>query len=537
MKITHKLIALVLLAALGLITLTAVNYSKFAAVKTNALDVTDEIVPSIIAIQHAELEFAMLRREVLSHIIEKDPAKMQELERSIEQDKAKLDEYLKAYEHFIFEEADRKNFTQLKQELDAWYPLAKEALRLSAADQTDAAMDFVRQKLTPVATRAFQSFETVSNFNEALAKKAGEELKQDVLTAISASITISVIIIGLVVALGFFIGRSIITPLQRMREFVVRLGSDYDFTQRVTVTTQDEIGESLQALNGLLNSLQQSLQQLNRIGRDVTSTASSLSNASRELSETSQQVSQSASSMAAGVEEVTVSISHVADRAGECDSTAREAGQMAATGGEVIETTIHNINAIAEQVRVAAAQIESLKDRTGSINAVVNVIKEIADQTNLLALNAAIEAARAGEQGRGFAVVADEVRKLAERTGNSTQEIIGTVSAIQQEANNTVATMQRSVQQVDDGVQGAHAASDAIQRIRHNADAVVAQVSEITASMREQSSASAMMAQQVERVAQMSEESSSVANNTANEGSRLRQLSDELDAAIGRYKV
>ncbi|QLI83224.1 hypothetical protein HZU75_08510 [Chitinibacter fontanus] len=210
---------------------------------------------------------------------------------------------------------------------------------------------------------------------------------------------------------------------------------------------------------------------------------------------------------------------------------------MAATGGSVIESTITSINQIADDVRNSAQQIESLKERTASINAVVNVIKEIADQTNLLALNAAIEAARAGELGRGFAVVADEVRKLAERTGSSTQEIIGTVSAIQNEANATVHTMQQTVRRVDLGVEQAHEASDAISKIRHNADLVVDQVSEITSSMREQSSASSMMAQQVERVAQMSEESSSVAQNTASEGARLRQLSQELDAAITRYRV
>ncbi|WP_051278900.1 methyl-accepting chemotaxis protein [Chitinilyticum aquatile] len=348
-------------------------------------------------------------------------------------------------------------------------------------------------------------------------------------------LTIAVLLACL--TLAWLISRSITQPLNQLQRFIGGLSEHYDFTQRIPVTRHDEIGLSLQSLNSLLDTLQASLRQLGQIGRTVTATAGSLSTASSELSGTSQQVSSAASSMAAGVEEVTVSINHVADRAQECDSTARDAGKMASSGGEVIESTIRGINRIAEDVRASASQIETLKERTASISTVVNVIKEIADQTNLLALNAAIEAARAGEQGRGFAVVADEVRKLAERTGSSTREITSTISAIQNEANTTVEAMQLAVEQVNQGVQQAQQASDAIHHIRQNADRVVEQVSEITNSMREQSAASSMMAQQVERVAQMSEESSALARNTASEGTHLRQLSQELDAAISRYKV
>lgn len=348
---------------------------------------------------------------------------------------------------------------------------------------------------------------------------------------------LTVIAVLLGAAAGVLITRSITGPLTAMQQFVQNLATNFDFTQRMSVKSQDEIGRSIHSINGLLDSLQNSLKLLNRVGRDVTVSVNSLSTTSREMSQTSNAVSGSASAMAAGIEQVTVSIGHVADRAQECDHTAREAGRLAATGGSVIEDTISSINQIADQVRASATQIESLKERTATINAVVNVIKDIADQTNLLALNAAIEAARAGDLGRGFAVVADEVRKLAERTASSTQEIISTVAAIQNEANSTVQTMQYTVRQVDEGVSRAQEASSAIDNIRRSADSVVDQVSEISTAMREQSSASSAMAQQVERVAQMSEESSAAAASTANESQRLNQLGQELDQSISRYRV
>ncbi|WP_373973812.1 methyl-accepting chemotaxis protein [Chitinibacter sp. SCUT-21] len=348
-------------------------------------------------------------------------------------------------------------------------------------------------------------------------------------------LTIFAIVVG--VAAALIITRGITKPLDEMQKFMKELGTNFNFTQRLKVYKKDEIGASVASLNDLLDSLQESMKVVNRVGQNVTTSVNSLSTTSHEMSQTSNAVSESASAMAAGIEQVTVSISHVADRAQECDHTAREAGRLAATGGSVIENTIASINQIADQVRASATQIDSLKERTATINAVVNVIKDIADQTNLLALNAAIEAARAGDLGRGFAVVADEVRKLAERTASSTQEIISTVAAIQNEANSTVQTMQQTVRQVDDGVAKAQEASNSIRDIRQSADSVVHQVSEISTAMREQSAASATMAQQVERVAQMSEESSAAAASTASESGRLNQLGRELDQAISRYRV
>ena len=538
MKIAHKLMALIALAALAIVLLTAVNYSKFQNVKTDSAIVSDNAMPSVALIAEINLIFSNARRELLFHIIQTDAAQKAEVQKALNADLTSIHEKLKTYsDNYVSNPEDQQNIANIRTEIDQWEALSKMVITASDMSDSNSAEALIRTKTTPQAIKAVEKLKLATQFNEAAANQAKKEIANEITSAMSISIGMGVILIIAIAIIGLLIARSIVTPLNAMRQFVVQLGSDYDFTRRITVNSRDEIGESLDAINSLITTLQNSLQQLNRIGRDVTSSATGLSNASHELSDASQSVSNAASSMAAGVEEVTVSISHVADRADECDRTAREAGQMASTGGAVIETTITSINQIADDVRVSAQQIESLKERTASINAVVNVIKDIADQTNLLALNAAIEAARAGDLGRGFAVVADEVRKLAERTASSTHEIIATVSAIQSEANATVTTMQQTVRQVDLGVERAQEASDAISKIRHNADQVVEQVSEITGSMREQSAASAMMAQQVEQVAQMSEESSSVAQNTASEGERLRQLSQELDSAISRYRV
>ncbi|WP_288843497.1 methyl-accepting chemotaxis protein [uncultured Deefgea sp.] len=537
MKIVHKLIILILIASLDLLVISGLSYKHFSEIKTASYDVTENILPSIVTLGKASQAFGNVRRNLVIHVAQSDQAKMHATEEKFDKQFADADALLKKYEGMLYDDTDKANLAAIREMIPSYVKLAKEAMALSYADKPAEALQLYEEKIQPIGNKITEAFDKTEKYNEVLTDQLKKTVNDTIAASISQSIIIAILSLLVFVVLGLFISRSITQPLNEMRQFIVDLGTRFDFTQRMPIKNKDEIGESAVALNGLLETLQASLQKLAHVGSQVGVCVSGLSNSSSELSSTSRGVSESASSMAAGVEQVTVSVTHVADRAQQCDVTAREAGRLAGTGGEVIDNTINSINQIADQVRQSAGQIENLKDRTNSITSVVNVIKDIADQTNLLALNAAIEAARAGELGRGFAVVADEVRKLAERTSSSTQEITSMVAEIQNEANHTVHTMQQTVRQVDNGVSMAHEASTAISNIRKSADDVVAQVSEISSSMREQSTASAMMAQQVERVAQMSEESSSVAEQTASEGGRLKRLGNELDEAISRYKV
>jgi methyl-accepting chemotaxis protein len=299
-------------------------------------------------------------------------------------------------------------------------------------------------------------------------------------------------------------------------------------------------GDTSSVLAGM-RAMQQTLRQMiDEIvhGAGQLSTASEkLLVASDEVARRSRQQSESAASMAAAVEEMTVSIDQVADNAREAHGISVQAGDLSGTGSEIIQSAASEMHKISDAVQSSSAVIEDLGRQSNEITSIVNTIREIADQTNLLALNAAIEAARAGEQGRGFAVVADEVRKLAERTSRSTVEIAGMVETIQKGTRDAVAAMATGVEQAAKGVDLAGQAGTSIIEIREGALRVVQVVDNISESIREQGVVSNDIAKSIETVARMSEESAGAVQGTADAARHLQQLSSALHGSVSRFKL
>jgi methyl-accepting chemotaxis protein len=342
-----------------------------------------------------------------------------------------------------------------------------------------------------------------------------------------------------VIAFVYFSTRtSVSRPLEevthRLRDIAEGEG---DLTQRLEVTGRDEIGEVALAFNAFMEKLQAVIGEVKTSAAQLMHTVEELAVVSRRVASNSEQASQDAFSMAAQVEIMTFTLDGLAGQAEDVQRTSAESSEHSTRGGQIIHAASAEMERVTAAVGESSQIIQALGEQSDQITQIVNVIREIADQTNLLALNAAIEAARAGEQGRGFAVVADEVRKLAERTSNSTQEITAMIEKIQGGTRTAIQSMESGVSRVTAGAALAQQAGVAINEITDRVSQVVAAVNEISSSLKEQALSNGENAHKVENIARLSEENSTAFHDTAKTVQYIDELAHSLDGLVGRFNT
>lgn len=328
----------------------------------------------------------------------------------------------------------------------------------------------------------------------------------------------------------------VVKPVDEIKEHLSEVING-NMSGQVDISGRDEMGEvlcSVQSTQVLLGSI---IDQIASVSGHIDDRAKQLSEAMTKVSGGSQSQSEAANTMATAVEKMTVSIDQIAENAAEVRRVSDNSTSLASEGGKIVRQVVDDMSKTNHVVMNTAQTMRNLGEQSDQIQNVVKVIKEIADQTNLLALNAAIEAARAGEQGRGFAVVADEVRKLAEKTARSTQEIAGMVDEIRGSTRNAIAEMVATVEMVKEGSVQAEQAGGAIVKINEGVSRVLNGVEDISSSIREQSVVSREIADNVERVARMSGENSCAIRDVFCTVGNFETLSSALDQSVRHFRI
>ncbi len=309
-----------------------------------------------------------------------------------------------------------------------------------------------------------------------------------------------------------------------------------DLTQTIS-STSSLTGNLLGALSTMQAKLHSIVSDINNGTELLSKESGELSVAANEISLAARNQAESSAATAASIEELTVSINEVSEIARMTEDNSRKTADLAGRGADVVRQAAREIENIAVSVKDSAERIHTLVGRSQEIGAITNVIKDIADQTNLLALNAAIEAARAGEQGRGFAVVADEVRKLAERTTQATAEISQMVNAIQGDTREAVQAMENAAPQVQQGQTLALQATDVLDEIQHQAEDSLAKARDVANATKEQAVTANGIAGHVENIASMTEETNAATQSNAEAAEQLKGLAAKLQAAVAYFKV
>jgi methyl-accepting chemotaxis protein len=384
---------------------------------------------------------------------------------------------------------------------------------------------------------ALRSLTELSKAAEARVQTIDDRLAE--IRSRASSWAIALMLAGLAVGLiaAWRIISSIRQPLAQMQAAILDISKTGRISKRMPVGAQDEIGQTSAAVNHLLEGMSHIIGAATGNSTELLQVARELNNAADRIASASIAQSDAAASSASAVQEMTSSVSHIADSARTLQQETAHASETAGNGAVAARKAADEIQKVAEAITQSTEVIRVLDQRSGEIGEIVMVIKEIADQTNLLALNAAIEAARAGEQGRGFAVVADEVRKLAERTTLATTQINEKIEAVQRETGAAAQGMTTASEIVVSGVKCSQDVAESLRNIEALSQNTATHIAHISSAISEQSQASHEVAVHIERIASASEQNRETASVAQRYSSSLSGVAERLDSTIKRFTV
>ena len=537
LKIRTKLNILVIFASLLMVTIGATGLLGINISNSALSSLYNEKLLYIIQLNEVRVHQMHVRTELLEAGLERDGfeilARIDKVRSSLFQIETILVEYNK---HAMSAEEKKLMDAFSAERMDYGRNGVLPILDLLQAEKFDQVQKLRKEIMNPGYAKASVAIDALIQLQVDAAKKEHEQVVKT--TGIIRIAAIATIVIGLAlsIVLGLIITRSVNCGVRELAITAKKLANG-ELTARVNWDSTDELGDVGRAFNQMTTEFSSLISQVRQSADQVATAAAMQASTAEKVSAISDNQTQQAAIAASSIENLNSAVKEIAQKTDNVVTSANDASVMASEGQQVVNKAVLGIQQVAITVSESAQLMVALGKRSDEIGQIVNVIKDIAEQTNLLALNAAIEAARAGEQGRGFAVVADEVRKLAERTATATSEISKMISAIQSETGNAVTTMEKGSSQVSDGVALANQAGQSLQNINSSVKRVVEMIEQISEATRSQSEATNEITKRVEHIAEMARENTSSVDETTHASRDLQKLSGHLQQVVSRFKL
>lgn len=541
MKMPNLTIRLKLLSGFTLVALIAGVIGAFGVwnvltINTSSRYLYDKTAVPIGQLANLAMESQRARVNIRGMLLDNDPDRAAANADSLRKRYSQAEVMLVELEKNIATDGGRKELKAVRSKMENYRPLWEEIVDLQLSGNEAAALELMRGKAQKIETAISEDILALIAVQIEEGKKRSIESTALARRAVLQVVLFTLIGIITAICLGFLIAARITSPIHSVMK-QARCIADGDLTAITGVTSRDETGKLSESMNEMVHNLNRIIVSVSATSSQLDMSSTTLRTVSERMADGTSEVAAQAITLSTAGEEMSAT---AADIARNCTMSAQAADTVslrARRGADIVSVTVTSMYSIASKVRETAASIELLGKRSDQIGAIIGTIEDIADQTNLLALNAAIEAARAGEQGRGFAVVADEVRALAERTARATREISEMINGVQKETMAAVTTMEGSITEVEAGINDAERSHLALEEIIDQISEISSQVNQIAVAAEQQTATTAEISNNIHHINEAIQQVAHGSVDSAAESTKLFEQAEKLQQIVSTFRL
>jgi len=564
LNITRKLLIIIIVSALGLssVGILGVSYIKVMA-QGSEIMYKENLLP-LNKIMQIRVNARASDAYTLELLVTEDPERNKELVDEIASAWEEIDGLISEIEDTKLTKEQQNLVEKYKEQAAELSSSRDKVMNLAVENKNDEAYSIYLQEVEinrAALNDTLKELQKTNITNAESINTINQENEQEIIIFVTVIIVVALI---LLVSLSVVIARMIVRPIKEVKGLLTE-AENGDFTVKGSYQSKDEIGELTTSFNNMTNTLQSVFTTVQDSSQQVASASEQLSASAEQNSKASEHITLTVQELASGsdkqvdkvedsskvITEITNHTKTIADHTEKITKDVLHASEMSLEGNQAIKKVNEQMNSIYENVNSLSQAIKGLNNRSNEIGQITNVITGISAQTNLLALNAAIEAARAGEHGKGFAVVADEVRKLAEESTSSTERIAQLIQLIQSDTDKTIQTMKKAAEEVYSGLNVVHVAGDSFQKIELAVNGVVSQIEDISESLKKLANGTDIVNESIQNVSDVAKESAMITQNISaateeqlasmeeisSSSQSLARLADDLQIVIKQFKI